>query len=106
MACAQGSLSALYVEPGASTHTFDSSSERYEFLYETLQKRPRIVGGNGIRGTRAQSVERTRLGAYPVGGRIAMNVSPADLDLWLPRILGATESSDTFATAESLPSFG
>lgn len=106
MGCAQGSRSALYVEPGSAPHTFDSSSERYEFLYETLQKHPRIVGGNGIRGTRDQSVERTRFGSYPVGGRIAMNVSPADLDLWLPRILGAAENNDVFDIAESLPSFG
>jgi hypothetical protein len=104
--CAQGALSRLYVEPDASPHTFDTSSETYEFLYETMQKRGRIVGGNAIRGTRSAASERTRAGAYPVGGRIAMNVDPLSLDLWLPRILGAAESSNTFALAESLPSFG
>lgn len=106
MACAQGALSAFYVEPGDAPHTFDSSSERYEFLYESVQKRQRIVGGQGIRGTREESQESTRLGAYTVGGRIAMHVNPLALDLWLPRILGAAESSNTFDLAESLPSFG
>lgn len=99
-------MARLYVEPGASPHTFDTSSESYEFLYETLQKRGRIVGGNAIRGTRSKQSERTRAGAYPVSGRIAMNVDPLMLDLMLPRILGAAESTDTFALAESLPSFG
>jgi len=104
--CAQGAQAALYVEPGASPHTFDTSSERYEFLYESLQKRGRIVGGTGIRGTRSPHSARTRAGHYTVGGRVAMNVDPAGLDAWLPRILGAAESSDSFALAESLPSFG
>ena len=106
MACAQGAMGRLYVEPGSAPHTFDGSSETYEFLYESLQRRSRIVGGQGIRGTREESQESTRFGAYTVGGRIAMHVNPLALDLWLPRILGANESTDTFALAESLPSFG
>jgi hypothetical protein len=104
--CAQGAMARLYVEPGAAPHTFDTNSESYEFLYETLQKRGRIVGGNAIRGTRSKQSERTRAGAYPVGGRIAMNVDPLMLDLMLPRILGGTESADSFPLAESLPAFG
>lgn len=104
--CAQGALARLYVEPGASAHTFDSNSESYEFLYETLQKRGRIVGGNAIRGTRSAQSERTRAGAYTVGGRIAMNVDSLMLDLMLPRILGAAESTNVFALDEALPAFG
>lgn len=79
---AQGSQARLCFEPGAAPHTFDTSSEPYDFLYEGLRKQGRIVGGRGIRGTRSRSVERTRQGAYPVGGRIAFNISPAEfLDL-------------------------
>jgi hypothetical protein len=106
MACAQGALSRFYVEPDVAPHTFDSSSESYEFLYETVQARKRIIGGQGILGTRQERQESTRFGSYTVAGRIGMHVNPLMLDLWLPRILGATESSDTFALAESLPSFG
>ena len=106
MACAQGALSKLCIEPGSAPHTFDASSEPYDFLYESMQKTPRIIGGTGIRGTREQSQERTQYGAYTVGGRIAMNIDKLMLDLWLPRILGANESVDVFALAESLPSFG
>ncbi len=103
---AQGSQSRMCFEPGAAPHTFDSSSEPYDPLYESLQKRGRIVGGNTIRGTRSQASERTRYGHYSVGGRVAFNISPADLDLWLPRMLGANESTDVFALADTLPSFG
>jgi hypothetical protein len=99
-------MSRFYVEPDAAPHTFDVNSESYEFLYESVQKRQKIVGGQGIRGTREESQESTRLGAYTVGGRIAMNVNPLMLDLWLPRILGTAENADSFALAESLPSFG
>ncbi len=106
MACAPGSQGRLFVEPGSAPHTFDASSESYEFLYETVQLRNRIVGGQGIRGTREESQESTRSGSGVVGGRIAMHVNPLGLDLWLPRILGAAESTDSFALAESLPSFG
>lgn len=106
MPCAQGALAKLCVEPAAAPHTFDTSSEPYDFKYETLQKRPRVIGGNGIRGTRDQDVAQTRYGSFPVGGRIAMDVHPAMLDLWLPRILGGSETADDFPIAETLPSFG
>lgn len=104
--CAQGAMARLYVEPGAAPHTFDSNSETYEFDYESLQKKPRIIGGKGIRGTRSQHSANTRLGAYEVGGRVAMPVNPIYLDAWLPRILGAAENADSFAVADSLPEFG
>jgi len=102
----QGAQARFAVEPGAAPHTFDANSETYEFLYETVQKRGRILASNGIRGTRSPPSERTAVGAYAAGGRIAMNVSPGYLDLWLPRILGAAEVADLFAVAETLPSFG
>ncbi len=103
---AQGSQTKFCMEPGDAPHTFDTSSEPYDPLYETLAKKGRIVGGSTMRGTRSQSVERTRYGHYPVGGRIAFNISPADLNLWLPRMLGAADIADAFALADTLPSFG
>lgn len=106
MACAQGAQARLAVEPAASPHTFDSSSEQYEFLYENLRKHGRQISANGIRGTRSAKSERVATGAYEVRGKIAMNISPLDLDLWLPRILGANESANSFALAETLQPFG
>lgn len=102
----QGAQSRFFVEPGAAAHTFDSSSESYEFISENVVKRGTIFDTNGIRGTRSHASARTRAGIYEVGGPIVMPVSPLMLDLWLPRILGANESTDTFALAETLQPFG
>jgi hypothetical protein len=103
---AQGALTRLYIEPLASPHVFDANSETYEFVSESLKKQGRFVGGTGIRGTRSSPKERTRVGAYSVGGRIMFHPDPAMLDLWLPRILGGTEVADSFPLAETLPIFG
>lgn len=106
MACAQGAMSRLCLEPGASPHTFDTSSEPYEFLYESVQRHGRHLFANGIRGTRSPASEMVAEGAYEVTGRIALNVNPAYLALLLPRILGAAAVGTTFSLAETLPSFG
>lgn len=102
----QGVFTQLLLEPGAAPHTFDSSSERYEFLWENVSKHGRIIGGNGIRGTRSKASERTRKGAYYVFGTIAMNISPGEFVTLLPKILGADASGTTFALAEQTPYFG
>lgn len=102
----QGAQSRLYVEPGSSPHTFDSSSETYEFLSENLILQEEHIDNDGIRGTRSHQSERVRGGLKRVQGTIRINPSPADLDLWFPRILGAAESTDSFALAETLPAFG
>lgn len=104
MADAQGAQSQLLAEPLAGS--FDTSSENYEFLSENIQKTGTVLDSDGMRGTRSHSQERTREGAYTIGGTFTINPSPLDLDLWLPRILGAAESTDTFALAETLPTFG
>src|SRR5262245_36756514 len=82
-----------------------SYTESIEFVGESLQKRFTILETAGLRGTRSRPVERTRDGTYAVGGSIRFHVTPALLDLLLPRILGAPESSDLFALTESLPEF-
>jgi hypothetical protein len=94
------------MEPAGSPHTFDTSSEPYEFLTESIAKSATHLDTDGIRGTRSHSKEVVREGIYTVAGTITMNPSPADLDLLLPRILGAAASGDTFALAETLPAFG
>jgi hypothetical protein len=101
-----GHQGLLCMEPAASPHTFNTSSEPYEFLNESVQKRAVILDTNGIRGTRSHSEERTKAGINECGGTIVLNPSPADLDLLLPRILGATEATDAFLVAETLPPFG
>ncbi len=103
---AQGALTRFYVEPGAAPHTFDTSSETYEYQSESVRKQGRHVDTNGIRGTRDKPKERSRVGAYTVGGQIRVNPDPLMLDLWLPRILGGTETANAFPLAETLPAFG
>ena len=102
----QGAQAKLCIEPGAAPHTFDASSEPYEIVSEGLQRRGSILDTEGIRGTRSHQSERTRPGTYEIGGSITLHPSPADLDLLLPRILGAAESVDVFALDETLPAFG
>lgn len=96
----------LCMEPGASTHTFDTSSEPYEFISFGLQARESTLQTDGTRGTRSRSAERLRGGLTVCDGPIVIHPSPADLDLLLPRILGAAEDMDTFALAETIPAFG
>lgn len=104
--CAQGAFARLYVKSGSSPYTWDGTSETYEFLAESMQKRGTLVNTNGIRGTRSAASERTRLGPYTIGGGILFNPDPAMLDNWLPRILGAAEVANVFGLAEGLPAFG
>jgi hypothetical protein len=96
-----GASARLYVEPGSAPHTFDTSSESYEFLSESIGKRGSILDTNGIRGTRSHHAAMTRGGPAEVGGSLRMNVTPIMLDLWLPRILGSAESNDSFTLAET-----
>ena len=106
MGCSQGSSAKLLVEPGSSAHTFDASSEIYDFLYESIQKKGRIVGGRSIFGSRSNYISPTRQGHAEVGGDLATYTNAADLNLWLPRVLGAAKATFVFDIADTLPAFG
>lgn len=82
-----------------------SYTEAYEFRSEALRATREIVESKGIRGTRSEPIERTRDGIVRVSGTVNFHATPSMLDLALPRIMGAAESSDVFAVAETLPSF-
>ena len=103
---AVGSLAKLIVEPGASTHTFDSNSEPYAFIYETMRSRRVTAGGRVIWGTRAEpSARRVKTSYVPVG-TVHIQPGPLALDNWLPRILGGTKTGNNIDPAETLPTFG
>ena len=102
MAIYSGSQAKLCIEPGASAHTFNTDSEPYEFLSETMSRTDTVVDTNAIRGTRSHAKETTRVVRKDIAGTITLIPSPADLNLWLPRILGTAESSDSFTLAETL----
>lgn len=90
---------------GAVGTAVGSFTEAIEFVSESVKKTGTILDTNGIRGTRSHASERTAEGTYTVAGQITLHPTPAVLDLWLPRILGANESTDTFALADTLPEF-
>ncbi len=85
--------------------TFDTSSEPFVFLSEDLRMTLGRIESNGIRGTRSQRGERVSRGLKTIAGSITLHPSPTELDLLLPRILGAAESTDVFALDDTLPSF-
>jgi hypothetical protein len=104
MAGSASVFSAWYVEPAGES--FDTSSERWAFkASSTLGKTGVILDSENTLGTRTRRVENTRLGPYNVTGTLVIDVTPLWLDKWLPRILGANESTDTFATAETVQAF-
>ena len=81
--------------------TFDSNSERYEFLRETITYSDVLLGGNGITGGIDPIAAHLRSGTRIVHGQIFMEVGPVELSAWLPRIFGNTDTPPTFTTAET-----
>lgn len=96
---------ASRISMAAAGTAIGSYTEAMEIVSESVKKTGTILDTNGIRGTRSHASERTAAGTYSVAGQITLHPTPAVLDLLLPRILGANESTDTFALADTLPEF-
>ena len=96
-----GALGELLVEPGAGTPTFDGSSERYEILSEGIQAVSGTVERDGFRGSRSLQKDHVKQGIKAVGGQITINPSPADLALWLPRIMRKAAAGNNFLLGDS-----
>ena len=101
MAASMGHQSRLSLD--AAGTTVGSFAGADEFVSENLRKDLTILDTAGIRGTRSHPKERTRDGTYVVAGTINLHATPAMLDRWLPWIMGANESTDVFALAETVP---
>ena len=102
---AQGVFAKMLWEPAVAPHTFDVSSEPYDFLTEDIKRRMRFIGGNEIRGTRVAPGIRVREGARYFYGPITKYISPIELDTLIPKFLG-DEATDVFAPDEDIPYFG
>lgn len=104
---AVGTFSILLVEPRTlSTDpdpTFDSNSERYPFLYETIKAKRPVRPSRMIYGTRSRWASRAVKRSYIPRGAIGLQPGPAELDAWLPRILGTPQSTNVFALSEAAP---
>lgn len=104
MASSMGWGTALAID--LDDGTFDSSSKRLEFVPPmTLGATTPIIKSEGIRGTRSRFGERIVQGQISVGGDINLEPTPDELDYLLPLILGANESTDVFAVADTLQTF-
>lgn len=91
------------VKGGASPRDMSAGSERWPFISDGVRKSKELLLGEGITGSRSHHTSQTRTGAYKVGGPLVCNPSYAFYDVWLPRILGGAETTDTFPVAETLP---
>lgn len=102
----QGVFSKILFEPAAAPHTFDSSSEAYEFNSHNIRRYGRLGGHHGIRGTRSRPNVRVRELASYFYGTIRMYISPGDFITLLPKMIGDSVSSNTYSLAEDVPYFG
>jgi len=68
---------------------------RIDFKNESLTLREAIIDFNGLRGTRAHSVERTRPGEQVVSGQLTFEPTTAELAQLLPWILNAATVTGT-----------
>lgn len=103
-----GALTTFVVDDSVTSTLgdFDAGSFRYEFVPPlNLGMTQTHADGPGIRGTRSHAKETVRITQERIGGSITLRPTPVELDQWLPRILGAAESSDSFALGESIPAW-
>lgn len=90
---------------GASPATFSGSSQRFEVVSSTIGDEDEHIDGQGLLGSRTRREDRSRDGVIRVGGDLVTEPSVRMFDFFLPYILGAAESTDTFDVADSLPGF-
>jgi hypothetical protein len=106
---AVGVFGKILVEPKASPGdadpVFDVDSERFVYLYETMSTDRKLIGTAGIYGSLSVYGDRLAQQAYVPQGSIGLQPGPADLDQWLPRILGGTKVGNEITIAETLPVF-
>ena len=106
---AVGSFANILVMPrsavGDADPTFNASSEIYPFVYETMKASRKIVSSNLITGSGSQYAARVTKASYIPVGSIGLQLGPAELDKWLPRILGTDEAANVFALSETAKLF-
>ena len=91
---------------GTNDTSGSAATQEFDFNRCTVQKTATHIDPPGIRGGRSHDAEGVVDGTYTVGGAIALNPRPDDLDEWLPRIAGGTKAVDIIALAETLPDWG
>ena len=90
---------------GDNPHTFSGTSTRFEVVSSSVSKKGEVLDGMGLLGSRTRREDRTRAGLIRVDGSIVLEPSIRMWDFFLPYILGADESTDTFNVADALQAF-
>lgn len=96
---------SMFHQATLATAASSPATEPFEYVSNTVGKKATIVRRSGTRGTRSRMTDDSATGTYAVSGTLTIEPTPADLSIWLPRILGADASGTTYALAETLPTF-
>jgi hypothetical protein len=103
----QGVLTTLAVMDSAAEGdpdvVFDDTAERYDFIYENIGLNSTVVGDQGLAGSLDLRAEHIRTGPAYVSGSLMMNISPQELEAWLPRILRGAKTGDVHAPGALKP---
>lgn len=103
---ALGALGKLLTEDtGTAPRTFDNTSLRHEFIYETLGTERKLQKTNSVTGNLADLASSVRSRSYLTQGAIAIQPSPAQLTTWLPRIFGGPVDGTDIGLSNNLPEF-
>lgn len=89
----------------AAGGAFDATCSRFDVVSTSVKKQGEILDSPSLLGSRTRREDRTRAGIVNVGGQIVFNPTIRQLDYFLPYILGAAESTDTFNVADALSGF-
>ena len=100
----QGGLSEICIVVGATTTRFDFVAEDLGLRNQSGDGEP-IVGNQGITGSLDMFADHIRKGPAWIEGRIVMNMSAKELDVWLPLILRGTESNNVHSPGLLSPDF-
>lgn len=84
---------------------FDTSSEPFEFISESLAMSQTHANSQGIRGTRSRLADRTRIVSEAISGNILMRPTIAEIDLLLPRIFGAATVANVTNLSDAMIEF-
>jgi len=101
-----GFETAMLVKSGTGTIDFTSGTERYAILTEDISANIELQGRNRITGDRTTRTAYMRKKGYVVQGTIVLQPGAADLDAWLPRIMGAAGVGDVFGLGDTWTPFG
>lgn len=87
---------------------WEANDVRYDFHSNTLSRKDEYIDTNGLRGTRARSVERNLDNIYRVNGQVRMFPTPTELRTLLPLCNGTAETGAgpyTYPLAETITGY-